>query len=226
MSSTHLPALHMSMSTILAADAPLTSPIADALAVPWDRDPALAALYDPFSLPMAGSPPTSSGSMPGALPLPEPRKVLKGRMTPDAPSEQCLPTHQVFDFVPGSAPHMHNHLGGGGSSPASTPASSPQVVPQGLPQGQQHTFSAASSSSSMSAGSVVVPAKRASSVTPGAAGASNAKKARAGERVSTKDFVPPDVTGLSKREARLVKNRAAAFLSRQRKREEFENMEM
>ncbi len=39
------------------------------------------------------------------------------------------------------------------------------------------------------------------------------------------EFVPPDVTGLSKREARLVKNRAAAFLSRQRKREEFESME-
>jgi hypothetical protein len=38
--------------------------------------------------------------------------------------------------------------------------------------------------------------------------------------------VPPDVSGLSKREARLVKNRAAAFLSRQRKREEFESMEM
>jgi hypothetical protein len=54
-----------------------------------------------------------------------------------------------------------------------------------------------------------------------------AKKSRAcGDRISTKDFVPPDVTGLSKREARLVKNRAAAFLSRQRKREEFENMEM
>ena len=53
------------------------------------------------------------------------------------------------------------------------------------------------------------------------------KKSRAcGDRISTKDFVPPDVTGLSKREARLVKNRAAAFLSRQRKREEFENMEM
>jgi hypothetical protein len=30
--------------------------------------------------------------------------------------------------------------------------------------------------------------------------------------------------GMSKREARMVKNRAAAFLSRQRKREEFENM--
>jgi hypothetical protein len=53
------------------------------------------------------------------------------------------------------------------------------------------------------------------------------KKPRAsGERISTKDFIPPDVTGLSKREARLVKNRAAAFLSRQRKREEFENMEV
>ncbi|QRV97924.1 bZIP transcription factor [Ceratobasidium sp. AG-Ba] len=44
-------------------------------------------------------------------------------------------------------------------------------------------------------------------------------------QISSKDFVPPDVTGLSKREARLVKNRAAAFLSRQRKREEFEELE-
>lgn len=53
------------------------------------------------------------------------------------------------------------------------------------------------------------------------------KKGRGnGERITTKDFVPPDVTGLSKREARLLKNRAAAFLSRQRKREEFEAMEM
>jgi hypothetical protein len=35
-----------------------------------------------------------------------------------------------------------------------------------------------------------------------------AKKARViGERITTKDFVPPDVSGLSKREARLVKNR-------------------
>ena len=52
------------------------------------------------------------------------------------------------------------------------------------------------------------------------------KKGRGhGERITTKDFVPPDVTGLSKREARLLKNRAAAFLSRQRKREEFEAME-
>lgn len=50
--------------------------------------------------------------------------------------------------------------------------------------------------------------------------ASAAKRPR-GQR----DFVPPDTTGLSKREARLIKNRAAAFLSRQRKREEFETME-
>lgn len=55
---------------------------------------------------------------------------------------------------------------------------------------------------------------------------SSMKKDRGGEKISTKDFVPPDVSGLSKREARLVKNRAAAFLSRQRKREEFEAMEM
>ncbi|KAJ6631606.1 hypothetical protein B0H10DRAFT_1979581 [Mycena sp. CBHHK59/15] len=52
------------------------------------------------------------------------------------------------------------------------------------------------------------------------------KKRATGERISSKDFIPPDVSGLSKREARLVKNRAAAFLSRQRKREEFELMEV
>lgn len=39
-------------------------------------------------------------------------------------------------------------------------------------------------------------------------------------------FVPPDTSGLTKREARLVKNRAAAFLSRQRKREQFEELEV
>ncbi len=216
MSSIHLPALHM--SHIIAADAPLTSPVAESLSVPWDRDPAFAALYDPFSLPFSASP---SSVMPGTMP--DTRKVLKCRLTPDA--EQCLPTHQVFDFMPGSTPTPVE-----GSSPASTPASSPQTAPQSLPQrlGAQHTFCAASpspsSSSDMpSAGSVVVPAKR-PSIAEGSCGST--KKARSGERVSTKDFVPPDVTGLSKREARLVKNRAAAFLSRQRKREEFENMEM
>ncbi|PWN47587.1 hypothetical protein IE53DRAFT_242456 [Violaceomyces palustris] len=39
-------------------------------------------------------------------------------------------------------------------------------------------------------------------------------------------FVPPDTSGLTKREARLVKNRAAAFLSRQRKREQFDELEV
>lgn len=55
---------------------------------------------------------------------------------------------------------------------------------------------------------------------------STSTKRRGGTRISVADFVPPDVSGLSKREARLVKNRAAAFLSRQRKREEFETMEV
>jgi len=59
----------------------------------------------------------------------------------------------------------------------------------------------------------------------GSAGASSAPKKRGNGRITVADFVPPDVSGLSKREARLVKNRAAAFLSRQRKREEFESME-
>lgn len=59
----------------------------------------------------------------------------------------------------------------------------------------------------------------------GSAGVSSAPKKRGNGRITVAEFVPPDVSGLSKREARLVKNRAAAFLSRQRKREEFESME-
>ncbi|KAI0644895.1 hypothetical protein C8Q79DRAFT_911879 [Trametes meyenii] len=210
MSSMHLPALHM--SHIIAADAPLTSPISDSLSVPWDRDPALAALYDPFSLQLS----TSSSMLLGAMP--DTRKVLRSRMSPDEAVEQCLPTHQVFDFVPDAAPAPQL-----GSSPASTPESSPQASPQSLPQStpSHHTSSfSAAGSPAPSAGSVVVPAKR-----PSVGPTTVTKKAR-GERVTTKDFVPPDVTGLSKREARLVKNRAAAFLSRQRKREEFESMEI
>ncbi|OSC98777.1 hypothetical protein PYCCODRAFT_1447210 [Trametes coccinea BRFM310] len=228
MSSMHLPALHM--SHIIAPDAPLTSPISDSVPVPWDRDPALTALYDPFSLPLSASPPGSAGIMPGALPMsvPDTRKVLRSRMSPDESAEQqCLPTHQVFDFAPGANPGTPQHDMPASSSAASTPESSPQTQAQPLPQRAHHTssFSASSSSSSTagtpSAGSVVVPAKR-GSVGPSSAAT---KKAR-GERITVKDFVPPDVTGLSKREARLVKNRAAAFLSRQRKREEFENMEI
>ncbi|KAJ6589875.1 hypothetical protein DFH09DRAFT_976347 [Mycena vulgaris] len=66
-----------------------------------------------------------------------------------------------------------------------------------------------------------VACKRSASPEPGLP-----RKRAVGERISSKDFIPPDVSGLSKREARLVKNRAAAFLSRQRKREEFELMEV
>ena len=91
-------------------------------------------------------------------------------------------------------------------APSPEPLSSPPVAPEPLPPVRSESVS-------------LVPSKRASSLAPSAA-----KKPR-GSTISTKDFVPPDVTGLSKREARLVKNRAAAFLSRQRKREEFENME-
>ena len=68
---------------------------------------------------------------------------------------------------------------------------------------------------------------RASSVSSNGTPGIVTKKSRAPPSgpISTKDFIPPDVSGLSKREARLVKNRAAAFLSRQRKREEFELLE-
>lgn len=68
---------------------------------------------------------------------------------------------------------------------------------------------------------------RASSVSSNPAPNAPVKKSRAPPSgpISTKDFIPPDVSGLTKREARLVKNRAAAFLSRQRKREEFECLE-
>ena len=91
-------------------------------------------------------------------------------------------------------------------APSPEPISSPLAAPEPLPPSRSESVS-------------LVPSKRHSSLAPTAA-----KKPRA-SAISTKDFVPPDVSGLSKREARLVKNRAAAFLSRQRKREEFECME-
>lgn len=40
------------------------------------------------------------------------------------------------------------------------------------------------------------------------------------------EFQPPSTDGLTKKEARLVKNRAAAFLSRQRKREMYDELEI
>ncbi|CAE6450917.1 unnamed protein product [Rhizoctonia solani] len=79
------------------------------------------------------------------------------------------------------------------------------------------------SSSTSSTSPAPMQPEVATAVSSAAAAAAAPKRART--QISSKDFVPPDVTGLSKREARLVKNRAAAFLSRQRKREEFEELE-
>ena len=79
--------------------------------------------------------------------------------------------------------------------------------------------------SNLSANGKKSTGKAGASSDAGSAGVSSAPKKRGNGRITVAEFVPPDVTGLSKREARLVKNRAAAFLSRQRKREEFESME-
>lgn len=81
----HLPALHM--SHIIAAGAPLTSPISDSLPVPWLRDPALAALYDPLSLPLSASPP---GMITRAMS--DTRKAFSSHITPDEVVEQSLPS--------------------------------------------------------------------------------------------------------------------------------------
>ncbi|KAI0039807.1 hypothetical protein FA95DRAFT_983427 [Auriscalpium vulgare] len=123
--------------------------------------------------------------------------VLKAESYAGAADPQlCVATNQLFDMPP--------------MSPTSPP-SSPLL----------HRFNS-SADLLLSPGAPAV--KRPSSPTPSTSNA--AKKLRGAAGISTKDFVPPDVTGLSKREARLVKNRAAAFLSRQRKREEFELMEV
>lgn len=50
----------------------------------------------------------------------------------------------------------------------------------------------------------------------GDGGASNGKGKKRKQLPTTAEFQHPDVSGLTKKEARLVKNRAAAFLSRQR----------
>jgi hypothetical protein len=188
------------MSQIIAADAPLLSPSDQT----WDSNS--SSLYsDSFSYNFYYPSPTSSDP-----PSPTPR-MLKSRMTPDDSSEPelCLPTNQVFTYsqlaqaqlppspTPSAASHHHHTA----MSMDDRPHSSSSVASSAA----HHPFAT----------------KRAGSVT-----SIVTKKPRSGERISTKDFVPPDVSGLSKREARLVKNRAAAFLSRQRKREEFENMEV
>ncbi|GJE97299.1 bZIP domain-containing protein [Phanerochaete sordida] len=183
------------MSHLIHSDAPL-SPLSD-----WDH----AQQYSPTSLEF---PPSLHFNYTNTFPSP-PRsvgstssgspipvsRVLRGRMSPDDLDNEQLCLPTAQVFDMTYAPSPDTY------------SSSPASVQEALPSVQ------ASNAAS------IVPCKRASSVTPSAS-----KKPRA-TAVSTKDFVPPDVTGLSKREARLVKNRAAAFLSRQRKREEFETME-
>ncbi|THG99519.1 hypothetical protein EW026_g2829 [Hermanssonia centrifuga] len=123
-------------------------------------------------------------------------RVLRGRMSPDTSDSEQQLCLPTHQLFDMTY------------APSPETFSSPPAVQEPLPQQPR--------GESVS----LVPSKRSSSVAPTAA-----KKPRA-SAISTKDFVPPDVSGLSKREARLVKNRAAAFLSRQRKREEFENMEL
>jgi hypothetical protein len=183
--SSERPSLMLSMSALIAEDAPLTSPVSDCS---LDRQPFYSPTgmdsfcYDdpPYSQRNSPSPPYSDSSA-------NAERVLKMRMTPDyssdaSESQLCFPTAQVFDI------------------PSSVPPSSPTAVR--------------------------VPIKRPSSPSPSESSSGGACKKARSDRPTAKDFVPPDVSGLSKREARLVKNRAAAFLSRQRKREEFETMEV
>ena len=191
------------MSQIIAADAPLLSPSDKA----WDGGTSIYT--DAFRYNFYYPSPTSSDP-----PSPTPR-MLRSRMTPDDSSEPelCLPTNQVFTYsqlaqaqlppspTPSSASHRHATIGMD-DRPLSSSSVSSSVGHDPFAAQTHATKRAAATSSVVS------------------------KKPRSGERISTKDFIPPDVSGLSKREARLVKNRAAAFLSRQRKREEFENMEV
>ncbi|KAJ7772117.1 hypothetical protein DFH07DRAFT_879241 [Mycena maculata] len=176
-----MPTRPLSMSHIIASDAPLLSPTEYTQYSPTQDTFSCNQTY--YSFPP--SPPTSIDS---DSPAPAPR-MLK---LPVNDSLHCVSTHQLFDFPQQISP-----------SPSGSPSSpSPGLLPR--------------LSISISPGAC----KREASQEPGP------RKRAAGERISSKDFVPPDVSGLSKREARLVKNRAAAFLSRQRKREEFELMEV
>lgn len=184
----------LSMSQIIASDAPLLSPVAAADG-PWDplfNAPSDAFAYSYYS-PL--SPASSSLSI-------ESSQALKMRGSPVSSDEQeslCMPTHQVFDL---GDPHS-----------AQAPQQSPVPPPAVHRADKESKPTVAASTAS----------KRSASPSPDP---TMCKKRATNERVSSKDFIPPDVTGLSKREARLVKNRAAAFLSRQRKREEFETMEV
>lgn len=184
----------LSMSQILAVDAPLLSPVAAHDA--WDHVfPASDSAFPYYMAPMSPASSLEDSPLPAS-------KMLRMRPSPDVQDEEsrCIPTSQVFDLESHSA-----------HSPPPTVA--PALIERESSRPPAHPAVDAAIASSAS--------KRSASPASGIC-----KKRATAERVSSKDFIPPDVSGLSKREARLVKNRAAAFLSRQRKREEFETMEI
>jgi hypothetical protein len=180
----------LSISTLIANDAPLLSPTSMSAEAPWESDQTVPLSYSYYNLQATALNPLPSCADPSMA-----SKVLKSRLSPASSDEAeslCFPTHQVFEL----------------SEPSSTRASSSEVesLPLVHPQVEE-ILSACSTASKRSASPAAGPAKKRATM-------------------ATKEFIPPDVSGLSKREARLVKNRAAAFLSRQRKREEFETMEV
>ncbi|KAF7351111.1 BZIP domain-containing protein [Mycena sanguinolenta] len=151
-----------------------------------------------------------------------------------SPVEYYSPTQDAFQFPPYSSYSESSSSSSVADSPVPTARmlKFPVADSHCMPTHQLFDFPQVSPSSSEPPSPVHHP-RLSISINPVACKRSSTpdiekppKKRAAGERVSSKDFVPPDVSGLSKREARLVKNRAAAFLSRQRKREEFELMEV
>ncbi|KIY44494.1 hypothetical protein FISHEDRAFT_61788 [Fistulina hepatica ATCC 64428] len=197
--------LYLPLSHVIAQDAPLLSPVSIE-----DQWPSMASPSPDFihygSVGSASSPPSSAPSIASNSPCPS--TLLQMRLTPEvSESDACMSTHQLFDFPDTVKPYS-----------ASVPSPPVPVAQQSVPQQQQqHRVQLYIDPSAIPS-----LAEKRSGPLPQA----QAKKSRIGERIHSKDFVPPDVSGLSKREARLVKNRAAAFLSRQRKREEFESMEI
>ncbi|KAF9529671.1 hypothetical protein CPB83DRAFT_834816 [Crepidotus variabilis] len=194
------------MSQIIAADAPLLSPLSQSCN--WEPSSPThdSFTYAYYNLP---SPPLSdiqSSNSP----------LLRMRTLDSEPV--CLPTHQVFDFPEVQRPLTPPSRSPSVSAQAAAISAAAAIMDSAALFGGLSALNAISADSS---GGSSCGSKRSASPGPPVA-----KKRAVGERVASKDFIPPDVSGLTKREARLVKNRAAAFLSRQRKREEFETMEI
>ena len=188
----------LQLSHIIASDAPLLSPVSPIDMEQYHHLPLYSpTLVDNYAMHYYGLPPSPPHSAGStSTNSPIPTKSMR-RLRMSPDSMSENDQLCVATHQVFDVPEVQN--------PSSPESDSPS------PQMQRRSISISS-----------VPSKRELSPAPGVT-----KKPRAtGERITTKDFIPPDVSGLSKREARLVKNRAAAFLSRQRKREEFETMEM